>query len=70
MASAVQNLRGILWIFTTGLLNDHYFHLADLNDIPKIKSLFEEIQPDYIVHLAAQSLCCRELEKPGLLIYE
>jgi GDP-4-dehydro-6-deoxy-D-mannose reductase len=35
--------------------NDHHFHIADLNNIPKLKSLIEEIQPDYILHLAAQS---------------
>jgi GDP-4-dehydro-6-deoxy-D-mannose reductase len=37
------------------LFDDHHFHLADLNDIPKLKSLIEKIQPDYILHLAAQS---------------
>jgi GDP-4-dehydro-6-deoxy-D-mannose reductase len=37
------------------LFNDHHFHIADLNDIPKLKSLIEKIQPDYILHLAAQS---------------
>jgi GDP-4-dehydro-6-deoxy-D-mannose reductase len=37
------------------LFNDHHFYIADLNDIPKLKSLIEKIQPDYILHLAAQS---------------
>jgi GDP-4-dehydro-6-deoxy-D-mannose reductase len=37
------------------LFNDHHFHIADLNNIPKLKSLIEKIQPDYILHLAAQS---------------
>jgi GDP-4-dehydro-6-deoxy-D-mannose reductase len=46
------------WDFVTispELFNDHHFHIADLNNIPKLKSLIEEIQPDYILHLAAQS---------------
>jgi GDP-4-dehydro-6-deoxy-D-mannose reductase len=34
---------------------DHHFHSADLNDLPKIQSLIEKIQPDQILHLAAQS---------------
>ena len=37
------------------MLDDHYFHQLDLNDIPKIDLLIEDIQPDYILHLAAQS---------------
>jgi len=37
------------------LNHNSHFHLADLRDIPTIKSLIEKIQPDYIVHLAAQS---------------
>jgi GDP-4-dehydro-6-deoxy-D-mannose reductase len=31
------------------------FHQADLMDMPRITSLIEKIQPDYILHLAAQS---------------
>ncbi len=50
--------------------DDRYFHQVDLNDIPKIKVLIENIQPDYILHLAAQSLCFRELEDTGILISE
>ena len=46
------------------LLNSHQFHLADLNDIPKIKSLIEEIQPDYILHLAAQSSVAESWKTP------
>jgi GDP-4-dehydro-6-deoxy-D-mannose reductase len=45
-------------------LNDHHFHLADLNDIPKIRSLIEEIQPDYILHLAAQSSVAESWKTP------
>jgi len=47
-----------------GLLNGHYFHQADLNDIPKIKSLIVEIQPDYILHLAAQSSVAESWKSP------
>ena len=46
------------------LLNSHFFHQADLNDIPKIKSLIEEIQPDYILHLAAQSSVAESWKTP------
>lgn len=46
------------------LLNDHHFHLADLNDIPKIKSLIKKIQPDYILHLAAQSSVAESWKTP------
>jgi GDP-4-dehydro-6-deoxy-D-mannose reductase len=46
------------------LLNGHHFHLADLNDIPKIRSLIEEIQPDYILHLAAQSSVAESWKTP------
>jgi GDP-4-dehydro-6-deoxy-D-mannose reductase len=45
-------------------LNDHRFHLADLNDVPKIRSLLEEIQPDYILHLAAQSSVAESWKTP------
>ena len=47
-----------------GLLNGHYFHQADLNDIPKIKSLIVKIQPDYILHLAAQSSVAESWKSP------
>ena len=46
------------------LLNGHYFHQADLNDIPKIKSFIESIQPDYILHLAAQSSVAESWKTP------
>ena len=48
------------------ILNSHYFHIADLNDIPKIKSLITEIQPDYILHLAAQSSVAESWKTPVL----
>lgn len=37
------------------LLENHHFYLADLNNIPKLKGIIQKIQPDYILHLAAQS---------------
>lgn len=46
------------------LLDGHYFHQADLNDIPKIKSLIEDIQPQYILHLAAQSSVAESWKTP------
>ena len=46
------------------LINGHYFHQADLNDIPRIKLLIEDIQPDYIIHLAAQSSVAESWKTP------
>jgi GDP-4-dehydro-6-deoxy-D-mannose reductase len=46
------------------MLDDHYFHQLDLNDIPKIKLLIEDIQPDYILHLAAQSSVAESWKTP------
>jgi GDP-4-dehydro-6-deoxy-D-mannose reductase len=46
------------------MLNGHFFHQADLNDIPRIKSLIEDIQPDYILHLAAQSSVAESWKTP------
>ena len=46
------------------MLNNPHFHQADLKDIPKIKSLIEEIQPDYILHLAAQSSVAESWKTP------
>jgi len=37
------------------LLDKEHFYLADLNNIPKLKGIIEKVQPDYILHLAAQS---------------
>ncbi|VVB88596.1 GDP-mannose 4,6-dehydratase [uncultured archaeon] len=48
------------------LINGRYFHKADLNDITKIKSLIHEIQPDYIIHLAAQSSVSESWKTPVL----
>jgi GDP-4-dehydro-6-deoxy-D-mannose reductase len=46
------------------LIKNSHFHQADLMDIPKIKSLIEEIQPDYILHLAAQSSVAESWKTP------
>lgn len=55
------------WDFVPGeqiLLDKHHFHRADLNDIPRIKTLIGEIQPDYILHLAAQSSVAESWKTP------
>ena len=46
------------------LTRNSHFHQADLMNIPKIKSLIEEIQPDYILHLAAQSSVAESWKTP------
>ncbi len=46
------------------LTKNSHFHQADLMNIPKIKSLIEEIQPDYILHLAAQSSVAESWKTP------
>ncbi|MFA6363935.1 GDP-mannose 4,6-dehydratase [Methanoregula sp.] len=48
----------------SGLFNCHHFHQADLLDIPRIKSLLEEIQPEYILHMAAQSSVAESWKTP------
>ncbi|MDD1702847.1 MAG: GDP-mannose 4,6-dehydratase [Methanoregula sp.] len=48
----------------SGLLNGHHFHQADLLDIPRIKSLLEEIEPEYILHMAAQSSVAESWKTP------
>jgi GDP-4-dehydro-6-deoxy-D-mannose reductase len=40
------------------------FHQADLMDMPRITSLIEKIQPDYILHLAAQSSVAESWNSP------
>jgi GDP-4-dehydro-6-deoxy-D-mannose reductase len=46
------------------LTNNHHFHVEDLIDIPKIESLIKDIQPDYILHLAAQSSVAESWKSP------
>jgi len=46
------------------LTDNSHFHQADLMDIPTIRSLIEEIQPEYIVHLAAQSSVAESWKNP------
>jgi len=55
------------WDFVPGvpeLLEGHHFHQIDLLDIPKIKSVIEDVQPDYILHLAAQSSVAESWKTP------
>src|SRR5512133_1637934 len=46
------------------LLTNHYFHRADLLEIPKIKKFLECVQPDYILHMAAQSSVAESWKTP------
>jgi len=48
------------------LLKNHHFHQMDLLDIPKIKAFLEEVQPDYIIHMAAQSSVAESWKSPVL----
>jgi GDP-4-dehydro-6-deoxy-D-mannose reductase len=45
------------------LCNDHFYQ-ADLLDIPKIRSFLKEVQPDYIIHMAAQSSVAESWKTP------
>lgn len=45
-------------------LKQCHFHTMDLLDTPKIKSLMEETQPDYIIHMAAQSSVAESWKTP------
>lgn len=56
-----------VWDFFPDLSKDIkriHLHQADLMDIPKIKRLIVEIQPDYILHLAAQSSVAESWSTP------
>jgi len=48
------------------LFKNHHFHQMDLLDIPKIKTFLEEVQPDYIIHMAAQSSVAESWKTPVL----
>lgn len=48
------------------LIDQLCFHQLDLLDIPKIKSLLGDIQPDYILHMAAQSSVAESWKNPVL----
>lgn len=48
------------------LLKNHHFHQMDLLDIPKIKAFLEKVQPDYILHMAAQSSVAESWKTPVL----
>ena len=37
---------------------------VDIRNLKKLKKVFAKIQPDYVFHLAAQSLVKRSFEKP------
>jgi GDP-4-dehydro-6-deoxy-D-mannose reductase len=46
------------------LMTGDHFYQADLLDIPRIRSFLEEIQPDYIIHMAAQSSVAESWKTP------
>lgn len=55
------------WDFVSPFVREqgvHRFYQADLLDIPRIKSLIEEIEPDYILHMAAQSSVAESWKTP------
>jgi len=46
----------------------HTFHQEDVSNGPAIKSLLEKYQPDYVMHLAAESHVDRSIDGPGEFI--
>lgn len=46
----------------------HHFHQVDITDADAIKGLLAEYEPDYIMHLAAESHVDRSIDGPGEFI--
>ena len=46
----------------------HHFHQADICDFNAVRALVQEYQPDYIMHLAAESHVDRSIDGPGEFI--
>lgn len=46
----------------------HHFHQADICDLDEIRGLIARYQPDYIMHLAAESHVDRSIDGPGEFI--
>jgi len=46
----------------------HHFHQADICDVDEVRKLIEQYQPDYIMHLAAESHVDRSIDGPGEFI--
>ncbi len=46
----------------------HHFHQADICDFSAVRALIQEYQPDYIMHLAAESHVDRSIDGPGEFI--
>ncbi len=46
----------------------HHFHEVDIADASAIRQLIEQYQPDYIMHLAAESHVDRSIDGPGEFI--
>jgi len=43
----------------------HHFHQEDIVDAGAMRKLVEQYQPDYIMHLAAESHVDRSIDGPG-----
>ncbi len=46
----------------------HHFYQADICDLDAVRALVEKYQPDYIMHLAAESHVDRSIDGPGEFI--
>ena len=46
----------------------HIFHQEDISDANKMRELVAQYQPDYIMHLAAESHVDRSIDGPGEFI--
>ena len=46
----------------------HHFHQDDITDNAAIKALFKQYEPDYVMHLAAESHVDRSIDGPGEFI--
>ena len=46
----------------------HHFHREDIVDANSMRKLVEQYQPDYIMHLAAESHVDRSIDGPGEFI--
>lgn len=47
---------------------NYRFIEADIRDLPRMEALFEEVAPDAVLHLAAESHVDRSIDGPGIFI--
>jgi len=47
-----------------GLEGEIEHHFADVRDLPRIKKIIEDFQPDFLFHLAAQPIVSRSYDEP------